>query len=294
MNEKLGLEVGVPVTVTFSFNVGKLCAKQWPGAEDTYARQTNDGRVLFFDAAEEMRLRKAVRAGQAVILCREKTASGSRYLTVKTPAPELKGALAVVHGRQIPDSKYSKPEPPAPVWEGLSLAAPSTTVANGAGPLQSAPSATSQAPSMANGAQYTEPITRPGDDGGLLGRCLIEALSACKVAQAHAAAIGLPTVFGAGEVGAHGRLHLHRADAQWLCHRAHAQRPRQRRHPARRKRVTPTILSCAAATVPTVERIPVARQATAARPHDAPTTSTKGPSMSIRKNTRSARSLRMN
>jgi hypothetical protein len=34
----------------------------------------------------------------------------------------------------------------------------------------------------------------------LLGRCLIEALEACKAAQAHAAAIGLPTVFGAGEV----------------------------------------------------------------------------------------------
>ncbi len=171
MNEKLGLEVGVPVTVTFSFDAGKLCAKRWPGAEDRYARQTNDGRVLFFDPAEEMRLRKTVRAGQPVILCREKTQGGSRYLTIKTPAPELKGALAVVPAR-IPESKYAAPDPN---WSGMAVDLTPMVVTQ----PQAAPSA---------------------GDGGLLGRCLIEALDACKVAQAHAAAIGLPTVFGAGEV----------------------------------------------------------------------------------------------
>jgi hypothetical protein len=171
MNEKLELEVGKPLTVAFSFDQGRLCAKRWPGAEDTYARQTNDGRVLFVDAAEEMRLRKAVRAGQPVILCREKTKGGAKYLTIKTPAPELKGALAVVPGR-IPDSKYAAP---APDWSGMSVEITPTVV-------------TASQASPSNG------------DGGLLGRCLIEALDAAKVAQAHAAAIGLPTVFGAGEV----------------------------------------------------------------------------------------------
>lgn len=171
MNEKLGLEVGVPVTVTFSFDAGKLCAKRWPGAEDTYARQTTDGRVLFVDPAEEMRLRRAVRSGQPVILCREKTQGGSRYLTIKMPAPELKGSLAVVRD-QIPESKYAAPDPD---WSGMAVELTPTVV--------------------------TQPQASPSNrDGGLLGRCLVEALDACKVAQAHAAAIGLPTVFGAGEV----------------------------------------------------------------------------------------------
>jgi hypothetical protein len=171
MNEKLELEVGKPVTVTFSFDQGKLCSKRWPGAEDTYARQTQDGRVLFVDPAEEMRLRKAVRAGQPVILCREKTKGGARYLTIRTPAPELKGALAVVPGR-IPESKYAVPEPD---WSGMAVEVTPNVV-----------TASHASPSLG--------------DGGLLGRCLIEALDACKAAQAHAAAIGLPTVFGAGEV----------------------------------------------------------------------------------------------
>lgn len=172
MNEKLELEVGKSLTVVFSFDTGKLCAKRWPGAEDTYARQTTDGRVLFIDPAEEMRLRKAVRSGQPVILCREKTKGGARYLTIKMPAPELKGALAVVPGRPIPDSKYAAAKPD---WSGMAVELTPTVVRSS----QASPS---------NG------------DGGLLGRCLREALDACKAAQAHAAAIGLPTVFGAGEV----------------------------------------------------------------------------------------------
>jgi hypothetical protein len=171
MNEKLDLQIGVPVVVTFAYPTGKLCSKRFPGAEDTYARQTDDGHVLFVDAAEEMRLRHAVRAGQPVILSREKTQGGSRYLTIRTPEPELKSALAVIH-RRIPDNKYATPASDAPA--AVVAAAPVTPAA---------PSASLAA-----------------DDGGLLGRCLIEALDACKAAQAHAAAIGLPTVFGAGEV----------------------------------------------------------------------------------------------
>ena len=172
MNEKLELEVGVPVTVTFKYDTGKQCAKRWPGAEDAYARQIEGGRVLFVNPDEEMRLRKIMRAGQAVIICREKTRAGSRYLTIKTPPPELKGPLAVVRGRQIPESKYTPPEPD---WSGMAVEVTPTLAA---------------APSASSGLA----------DGGLLGRCLCEALDAARAAQAHAAAIGLPTVFSSGDV----------------------------------------------------------------------------------------------
>lgn len=172
MSEKIDLEVGVPVTVAFKFDAGKLCEKKWPGAEDRYARQTFDGRVMFFDAEQEMRLRKQCRAGVEVILTLEKTKGGAKYMTIKTPPPQLKGALGVVHGRQIPDSKFAAPDPN---WGDMAVAVTPTVVS---GP----------------------PTSRGGVDGGLLGRCLIEALDAAKVAQAHAQAIGLPTVFGAGEV----------------------------------------------------------------------------------------------
>ena len=43
MSEKIDLEVGVPVTVAFKYDSGKLCEKRFPGAEDRYARQTFDG-----------------------------------------------------------------------------------------------------------------------------------------------------------------------------------------------------------------------------------------------------------
>jgi hypothetical protein len=171
MSEKIDLEVGVPVQVAFKFDSGKLCEKKWPGAEDRYARQTFDGRVMFFDGDQEMRLRKACRAGVEVVLTLEKTRSGSKYMTIKTPAPQLKGPLAVVHGRQIPDSKFAAPDTN---W-GMAVEVTPEVVAQ-------------------------PPQARAREDGGLLGRCLIEALEACKAAQAHAAAIGLPTVFGPGEV----------------------------------------------------------------------------------------------
>lgn len=43
------------------------------------------------------------------------------------------------------------------------------------------------------------PVT-PGRLDSPLGRCLCEALDACKIAQEHAAKIGLPTIFGAEQV----------------------------------------------------------------------------------------------
>jgi hypothetical protein len=172
MSEKIDLEVGVPVTVAFKYDAGKLCEKKWPGAEDRYARQTFDGRVMFFDAEQEMRLRKQCRAGVEVILTLEKTRGGAKYMTIKSAAPQLKGALGVVHGRQIPDSKFAAP---AADWTGMAVEVTPTVV--------SAP-----------------PASHSGLDGGLLGRCLIEALDACKAAQAHATSIGLPTTFSSGDI----------------------------------------------------------------------------------------------
>lgn len=45
-----------------------------------------------------------------------------------------------------------------------------------------------------------QPAMSPPADGGLLGRCLCEALDACKVAHAHATAIGLPVTFDSGDI----------------------------------------------------------------------------------------------
>jgi hypothetical protein len=177
LNGKIELEIGTSQTVAFAYNQGRLCSKRWPGAEDCYARQTIDGRMLFVDAAEEMRLRKAVRVGQPVILCREKTKAGAQYLTIKTPAPELKGPLAVVNGRTLPDTKYAKPELLAPAFPECETPATST-------------------------AKTEQPTAAPSvaGDGDLLGRCLCEALNACKVAHAHATNVGLPVAFGPGEI----------------------------------------------------------------------------------------------
>src|ERR1700691_4288924 len=172
MSEKIDLEVGVPVQVAFKYDQGKLCEKKWPGSEDRYARQTFDGRVMFFDAEQEMRLRKACRAGVEVVLTLEKTRGGAKYMTVKAPAPVLKGSLGVVQRQQIPDSKFA---PPAADWNGTAVEVPPTVVS----PPPAAPSSL---------------------DGGLLGRCLVEALDACKAAQAHATSIGLPTTFSSGDI----------------------------------------------------------------------------------------------
>lgn len=51
----------------------------------------------------------------------------------------------------------------------------------------------------ASAARDGQPVPPP-TDGGLLGRCLCEALDACKFAHAHATAIGLPVTFDSGDV----------------------------------------------------------------------------------------------
>ena len=182
MREKIELQVGIPITVAFSFDAGKLCSKRWPGAEDTYARQTTDGRVLFVDATEEMRLRKISRSGQAIILCREQTKSGARYLTIKEPAPQLKSPLGVVDRGIIPDAKYASIEPPAPVWDNVALV-------HVAELSRGVPSAAGQTPMMPTGVSHAEIIMQSAD-GGLLGRCICEALDACKVLALTCACFG--------------------------------------------------------------------------------------------------------
>jgi hypothetical protein len=110
----------------------------------------------------------------------------------------MKSPLGVVNGGMISDAKYASVEPPAPVWDNVALV--HVTAANGAELSEDTPSA-AQAPPMANdGTRDAQPITPAGGDGSLLGRCLCEALNACKIAHAHASAIGLPTTFGQGEV----------------------------------------------------------------------------------------------
>lgn len=176
MREKIELRIGAPVTVAFSFAAGRLCSKRWPGAEDTYARQTMDGRVLFVDATEEMRLRKVTRPGQAVILCREKTKSGAQYLTIKSAPPELKGPLGVVNGGTLPDSKYAKPDPPAPAFPECEPAV------NGTAPAE---------------MKAEQPQT---DTPTLIMRCMVAAVDAAAKATAHGQQIGFPVTFGPGEI----------------------------------------------------------------------------------------------
>ena len=172
LSDKIELQTGVPVTAVFAFDQGKLCSKRWPGAEDCYARQTKDGRVLFVDAAEEMRLRKTVRAGQPVILCREETKAGAKYLTIKTPAPELKQPLGVVNGKHsLPESKFAD--------VSLRNAEPS------------AAQSTEQA--HTNGHVATESQT-------LITRCMIAAVDAAAKATAHGQEIGFPVTLGAPEI----------------------------------------------------------------------------------------------
>jgi hypothetical protein len=96
---------------------------------------------------------------------------------IQMPEPEVPAnSASQPTANGLPERVYAKPEPPAPVFPECDAIAATP-------PLVAAP-----------------PASSGPSDGGLLGRCLIEALDACKAAQAHAAAIGLPTVFGAGEV----------------------------------------------------------------------------------------------
>ena len=195
LNGKIELEIGTSQTVAFAYNQGRLCSKRWPGAEDCYARQTIDGRMLFVDAAEEMRLRKAVRVGQPVILCREKTKAGAQYLTIKTPAPELKGPLAVVNGRTLPDTKYAKPELLAPAFPECETPATST-------------------------AKTEQPTAAPSvaGDGDLLRS--VERLQGCPRARYQCRFAGGLRAWGDR---AHGRFDLHRANPLRISGRAQAE-----------------------------------------------------------------------
>jgi hypothetical protein len=188
MSDKVELQLDQPVTVAFKYRQGKLCEKKWPGAEDCYARQTDDGRMIFVDADLEARLLKACpKPGTRVVLTLSKTSGGSKYITIKSAAPQIKQPMGVHeggHGKSwpnrlktpnpLPDAKYAQPEAaPDPGWADLGATMPE--VSSLAQQISAAPDC-------------------------LLGRCLCEALDACKVAQEHAASIGVPVVFTSGDI----------------------------------------------------------------------------------------------
>jgi hypothetical protein len=79
-----------------------------------------------------------------------------------------------VHHTPIPESKYAAAPVSFPECEEPALDSP----------LRTAPEAKITAQPQPNMAD------------SLLGRCLCEALNACKIAQEHASKIGLPVVFG--------------------------------------------------------------------------------------------------
>lgn len=170
MSEKIELQIGVPITLGFRYRAGKLLDKKWPGAEDCYARATDDGRILFVDADTEMRLRKAApHVGMKVRLTKQETASGGAYLIIQPEPPEIKRPLGVhAGGRDVPAAVIESPADGAPAPE---ITAPVST-------------ATSQ----------------PSTTDSLLVRCLCEAVDAAKTGQAHAAAIGFPLTFTSSDM----------------------------------------------------------------------------------------------
>jgi hypothetical protein len=181
--------------VTFATDRGQLRTND---TGDFFFREFTNGKFTCASPDLERQLINAgVRAGFLVGITRS-TFNRAVIWKVRIIAPVAKmpGTIpAATNGKPngLPERLYAKVEPPAPVWDGLAVNLPAV---NEAGRSKNASSAAG-ALFVGNGA-HTETIT--GGDGGLLGRCLSEALNAARVAQAHAAAIGLSMLFGAGEV----------------------------------------------------------------------------------------------
>ena len=165
--------------VTFATDRGQLRTND---AGEFFFREMTDGRFTCASPDLERQLKTAgVRAGQPIGITR---ALYNRSVTWKVRAigqvAEMPSPVPASTTRKptakpsngLPDQLYAKPEPPAPVF-------PECEPSRDGQPL---------------------PNIEPAADGGLLGRCLCEALNACKVAHAHATAIGLPTTFGPGEI----------------------------------------------------------------------------------------------
>jgi hypothetical protein len=166
----------IETVVTFATDRGQLRTND---TGDFFFREFTNAKFTCASPDLERQLIDAgVRAGVPVGITR---VSFNRAVIWKvrivTPVTEMTvPAASNGHSKAngLPARVYAKPDPPAPVWDGLPLATPDATVINGSEPSHAG--------------------------GGLLGRCLVEALDACKVAHAHASAIGLPTTFGPGEV----------------------------------------------------------------------------------------------
>jgi hypothetical protein len=189
------------MVVMFATDRGQLRTND---AGEFFYREFTDGRFCCASPDLERQLIQAgVRAGQQVGITRStfNRAVIWRVRMIGTVAEMPRTVRAAAHSKPrsngLPERFYAKIEPPLPVWDGL-VAAQDSIAANGTDPSKCVPSATSQTPLMANGVQHPEAITPP--DGGLLGRCLCEALNACKVAHAHADKVGLPVTFGPAEI----------------------------------------------------------------------------------------------
>ena len=101
----------------------------------------------------------------------------------------------------FPERLYSTPEPPALVFPECEPA--NHPINGGAGLEVNADGqliAARAQPSALNGVPHAEAGVQTPVAGGLLGRCLVEALDACRVAQSHAAAIGMAMTFDSGDV----------------------------------------------------------------------------------------------
>jgi hypothetical protein len=147
-------------------------------AGDFFFREFTDGRFTCASPDLERQLVNAgVRAGFLVGITRS-TFNGAviwkvRIITPVSDMPRAVTATSDGHARAnvLPERLFAKAEPPAPVWDGLAVNLPAV---NEAGRSKNASSAAG-ALFVGNGA-HTETIT--GGDGGLLGRCLCEALNA--------------------------------------------------------------------------------------------------------------------
>lgn len=189
--------------VTFAGDRGQLRRND---TGEFFYREMADGRFTCIGEDLERKLIDAgIRAGQQVGITRS-TYNRAVIWKVRTIAPVTSIAPTpreattkpkpAAHG--LPERVYASPQPgrdghavtmapPAPVFPECE---PINTVVT-------APRRDGQVVTTSPANLSIEPAPA---DGGLLGRCLCEALNACKVAQAHAAAIGTAMTFDSGDV----------------------------------------------------------------------------------------------
>jgi hypothetical protein len=171
------------LVVTFATDRGQLRTND---AGEFFYREFTDGRFCCASPDLERQLIQAgVRAGQQVGITRTtynraviwRVRSIRQVAQMPREASTTSKPKPIAH--ELPAHLYAKPEPPAPVFPECETPATSTPK-----------------------TEQPTPDTVPSltGEGGLLGRCLCEALNACKVAHAHADKVGLPVTFGPSEI----------------------------------------------------------------------------------------------